>query len=304
MSSSPLPLPEIVKQPMRRVRDRLLLGILNRLDAMGAELAQARAVNAKLAERMVRLEKLLTGTAADRPPGASAAVRTSGDPGVAVVLTTYNRARFVGEAIESVLAQRLSAWEMVVVDDGSTDETAEVVRGFLTDRRIRYLRQENAGSSVARNAGIAATTAPLVAYLDDDNLWYPDFLYRAVDLFATAAEVDFAYAALVTDLHGEDRRILWEPFDRAALERANYIDTNVIVHRRQLIDRYGGWDPAMSETNDWDLALRMTRDRPAFALDVLGARYRECDDRRLTSRRTERVGKAPQPLATESPGAI
>ena len=237
-----------------------------------------------LSERNLVLEKLLTMSAAARPPGASAAAAALGAPAVSVILPTYNRARFVGEAIESVLAQSFSAWELVVVDDGSTDDTREVVARYLSDLRIRYVRQDQSGSSAARNRGLDETSAPLAAYLDSDNLWYPDFLSCAVDVLATRPDVNMLYGALVTELHRLDgTHVLWRPFDRAALVVANFIDTNVIVHRRALLAKYGNWDLRLSRVNDWDLALRFTAEEPAFPLPVLAAFYRSCDGIRVTA---------------------
>ncbi len=254
------------------------------LSAMAEALRSAAGQRDELQQRCFLLEQLLTGTAAARPPGAARAVAQLASPAVAVILPTHNRAAFIGEAIASVQAQSFRDWELIVVDDGSTDDTATVVAAFLIDPRIRYLRQQRAGSAVARNRGIEATGAPLIAYLDSDNLWYTDFLSRAVDCLATEPEVDLVYGALVTSEHQLDRRcILWSPFDRDRLLAANYIDTNVIVNRRGLVARLGGWDPELDRLLDWDLVLRYTADRPARALDVLAARYRACDDQRLSA---------------------
>ena len=236
-----------------------------------------------MSERNLVLETLVTHSAAARPPGASEAVARIAAPAVSVILPTYNRARFVGEAIESIRAQSFVKWELIVVDDGSKDDTQEAVARFLFDERIRYVRQDQSGSSVARNRGLDETSAALVAYLDSDNLWYPDFLSCAVDYFATHPDVNMLYGALVTDLHSLDAtNVLWRPFDRAALVAGNFIDTNVMVHRRALLAKYGNWDPRLSRVNDWDLALRFTAEEPAHPLPVLAAYYRSCDGIRVT----------------------
>ena len=235
-----------------------------------------------LQSRIYRLEQLLQ-SAPERPPGASAAVATLESPAVSVVMPTHNRARYVGEAIESVLAQSFRDWELLVVDDGSEDDTRSVVARFLVDPRIRYLHQSNRGAPAARNAGIRASRGSFIAYLDDDNVWYPDFLKKAVDVLATRPEISLAYGALVTDIHNfHQERILWKNFDRALLETGNYIDTNVMVHRRSLVDAAGGGDESLKSLEDWELVLRYTRTEPAAAINVLAAYYRHCDDTRIT----------------------
>ncbi len=229
------------------------------------------------------IARILTGGSAARPPGATEAIAKLPNPSVSVVLPTFNRARFIGDAITSVQRQSFANWELVIVDDGSTDDTSAVVAPFLADRRITCVRQDNGGDAAARNRGIAETGAPLVAYIDSDNVWYPDFLACAVDCFAAKPEVDFAYGALVSDHHGlGDVRILWKPFDRDALLTANFMDTNVIVHRRTLVARYGRWDSDVKRMSDWDLALRYTSEKPAHQLPVLAAQYRVCDERRVS----------------------
>jgi hypothetical protein len=234
-------------------------------------------------ERSYLLEQLLAGTAAARPPGAARAVQCLPDPAVAVILPTYNRASVLGEAVASVQAQRFRNWELIIVDDGSTDDSESVVAPLLADRRIRYVRQARANGSIARNRGIAESGAPLIAYLDSDNLWYPDFLSRAVDCLATEPQVDFVYGALVTSDHGlRQRCILWVPFDRDLLLEGNFIDTNVMVHRRDLLARLGGWDTALERMVDWDIALRFTAEKPARPLAVLAAQYRQFDDQSIT----------------------
>ncbi|HEY2324319.1 MAG TPA: glycosyltransferase family A protein, partial [Thermoanaerobaculia bacterium] len=90
---------------------------------------------------------------------------------VSVVIPSYNYARYLGEAIDSALAQTLPPLEVIVVDDGSTDETSEVLATYAD--RIRVLRQKNSGVAVARNSGIAAAHGEYVAFLDADDIWLP-----------------------------------------------------------------------------------------------------------------------------------
>jgi hypothetical protein len=265
------------------LHDAQILGQDAQLTEDRAQAEGQTTMIAALRGQVFALERLLTGTASARPPGAESAVAALDAPAVAVIIPTFNRPKFLPEAIASVQRQSFEDWELVVVGDGSGADTEAAVAPFLSDHRIRFVWQERAGSANARNRGIAETRAPLIAYLDDDNLWYPDFLARAVDCMATRADVDVLYGALVTYAHGLDRTcILWRPFSRDELLRGNFIDTSTILHRRSLIARYGCWDQSVARLGDWYLMLRFTAERPAYALDVLAAYYRVCDDTRMS----------------------
>ena len=100
-------------------------------------------------------------------------------PKVSIVIPLYNKEKYIARAINSILAQTLSDCEIVVVDDGSTDKSADIVRSF-DDSRIHLIQQANAGVSVARNKGIKESKAELVAFLDADDEWMPQFLQEMV----------------------------------------------------------------------------------------------------------------------------
>src|SRR5215210_6649119 len=102
-------------------------------------------------------------------------------PGITVVIPTYNRVDLLGEAIDSALAQDWPEFEVVVIDDGSTDETPQLLSAY--GDRVRVIHQENAGESNARNAGVSAARHELVALLDSDNRWLPGKLRRQMVLF-------------------------------------------------------------------------------------------------------------------------
>lgn len=185
---------------------------------------------------------------------------------VSVVIPTRDRADRVRHTVASALAQRGVTVEVVVVDDGSRDATAQRLAELPNIRVVRH--ETSRGVAAARNAGIAATTAPWVALLDDDDLWAPDKLRRQLDA-AEAAGADWAYAAAYTvDPWGRiielDRGPAGDLLD--ALHAANPIPagaSNVIV-RRAALDAAGGFDEALQHFADWDLWVRLAvRGAPA-----------------------------------------
>lgn len=101
---------------------------------------------------------------------------------VSVITPCYNGARYIGETIESVVAQTYPNWEMLIVDDGSTDHSAEVIGQYAAkDQRVKLFRQKNAGSAAARNNGIRRASGQYIALLDADDLWLPAFLEKQID---------------------------------------------------------------------------------------------------------------------------
>lgn len=298
---------------LRRARDALLrpvrhelaterAGIREEVDARMAEIStrldvERQAVDARLAEiaahlkaergerrtRLTVLETLITEVDPPASPAVAQGIRDIPSPIVSVILPTRDRALFIGEAIASVQAQRFTDWELIIVDDGSTDDTPAAVAPYLADARTRYVQQPAKGASGARNHGLRLARGALIAYLDSDNVWYPDFLTAAVNAFGADPALNLVYGVLVTDSHALDgTRLLWMPFDRDRLLSANYIDMNVVVHRRTLIERYGDFDEELARLNDWDLILRYTEHVPARGLPILATRYRVCDDQRVS----------------------
>jgi len=111
---------------------------------------------------------------------------------ISVVIAVYNGEAYVADAIRSVLAQAGVELELIVVDDGSTDATPGITRGF-SDPRLTVLRQENRGVAAARNAGIARARGEFIAFLDADDVWLPTKLQRQMQLFSERPEVGLAY---------------------------------------------------------------------------------------------------------------
>jgi glycosyltransferase involved in cell wall biosynthesis len=197
-------------------------------------------------------------------------------PLISVILPTRDRARLLPTAIASVAAQTYPHWELLIVDDGSTDDTPAVIAGQRGDPRIRGFRQAGAGVAAARNLALAQAKGELIAYLDSDNAWRADFLEIAA-AHLLDRDLDLVYAAIEAD-DGWRTRYVGAAFDLDALRKRNYIDINVILHRRALYDARGGCDESLRRMSDWDLVLRYCRDAKVGYAPFIGCRY----DARLT----------------------
>ena len=189
---------------------------------------------------------------------------------VSVVIPTYNRADYVGAAVDSVLAQTYGDREIIVVDDGSTDETEAALKPHAG--RIRYLQQENAGVSAARNAGIAAAEAPWIAFLDSDDFWLPDKLdIQMTCVTRTGADLCFT-DFWVHDDRGTHEQDAWSRRNPDAPEYITISDPcelfayaappmhiGTMLVRKDLLARIGGFDIRRRIGEDTDLIFRALR---------------------------------------------
>ena len=197
---------------------------------------------------------------------------------VSVVIPCYNHARFLGEAIESVLAQTYPRVEIIVVDDGSKDNTGEVAALYPS---VHYVRQNNQGLAAARNAGLRRSQGDILVFLDADDRLLPDALEHAVHHLLTSPE-----SAFVSGRYryiNEDGSIMHEysqkpadPDPYAAFLQGNYIGMHATVaYRRAVIEAEGGFNPSLPACEDYDLYLRIARNHPVSVHDHLVAEYRQ-----------------------------
>ncbi len=236
-------------------------GILGRLRN---RIATRRAAADRIAELDRRVAELAGAVAAldsretsharaidelrDRPVDAVAATMAwiaqatlTMSPLVSVVLPTRNRAERLPTAIASVLAQTYERWELIVIDDGSDDETAALL-ATIDDPRVRAVSRPHAGVSAARNAALELIRGELVAYLDDDNTMHPEWLKSVVWAFEHRPGVDVLYGAFVIDDlerttgggSGALPILRLLPYRREALAEGNLADTSAVAHRAGL----------------------------------------------------------------------
>jgi glycosyltransferase involved in cell wall biosynthesis len=203
---------------------------------------------------------------------------------VSVVIPCYNQARFLGEAVESVLAQTHPHFEVVVVDDGSTDETSEVAARYP---KVRYFRQENSGRPAApRNRGLRESHGEYVVFLDSDDRLLPNALEAGLRHLGEHPECAFTSGlcrALSSD--GLSLAAVSLPGARndhyAALLSKNYILTpGAVMFRRAAVEAAGGFDisPEKRGSEDYDLYLRLARASPVHGHDEIVIEYREHDN--------------------------
>jgi glycosyltransferase involved in cell wall biosynthesis len=174
---------------------------------------------------------------------------SSNQPLVSIIIPCYNYARYLAEAIESALAQTYSPVQIIVVDDGSTDETQEVARRYP----VRLLRQENQGPPATTNNGVRASSGEFIVRLDADDVLYPQFVEKTVAALernqsAPLAHTEAEYMGTATG------RVPFKPFDPEALAEGA-LATSTSLFRRAAWDAVGGLDPAMILCDDWDLWL-------------------------------------------------
>lgn len=181
-----------------------------------------------------------------------------------MIVPAYNASKTVGRAVNSVLAQTFSDLELIVINDGSTDSTAEVVRS-RRDERARCITIVNGGVAGARNRGLDLASGDFIAFLDADDAWRPEKLERQLDLIGQrpTAGLCFTSAELVD---GGLRRIREEvafsftDFTEALLKNGNVVtgSASSTIVRRSVLERVGGFDPQLSQCADWDLWLRLS----------------------------------------------
>lgn len=186
---------------------------------------------------------------------------------VSVVIPTYNRAATIGASIQSVLNQTWQNFELIIVDDGSTDNTRQVVKAFADDR-IRYICQEqNGGASHARNTGIKLAECEFVAFLDSDDEWLPEKLEKQMEAMAKAPEnVGLVYCRMRV-LRGERDAVICPPLSMeqkrlegnllTQLAVQNVIGTPTVLARKSCLVQVDGFDENLRCLEDWDMACRI-----------------------------------------------
>jgi glycosyltransferase involved in cell wall biosynthesis len=198
---------------------------------------------------------------------------------VSIVLPVRDRAAVVATAIRSVLAQTHQAWELIIVDDGSTDTTADVVRTFAEEEpRIRLISQHQRGVCAARNAGLYDAAGTYVAFIDSDNAWTRQILARSVRALDATDAVAVHSAVQLIDEHGRSQYLAFAGDHSDLLDGGNFVDLNTLVSRRDALMQIDGFDESLRRWVDYDLAIRLFEVGRPLYLNFIGVAYSENTD--------------------------
>lgn len=204
-------------------------------------------------------------------------------PRVSVVIPSFNHENFVMQAVASVMRQTYRDLEVIIVDDGSTDNTFRRIRE-CQDRRLVYIRQENAGLSAARNAGIASARGEIIALLDADDLFESGFLASAVQRLDVDPQLQAVYAGY--RMIDEEGRALSYSSTRSerperlfqALLNGNFFPPSCVTARKTAYGSAGAFDTTLTACEDWDMWLRMAKSSRIAGIPEILLNYRILSD--------------------------
>lgn len=207
-------------------------------------------------------------------------------PNVSIIIPTYNRYQFLLEAITSVFHQTYQDFEIIVVDDGSTDNTEDILCNF--DDRVRYFKQKNSGSAVARNRGILNSKGNYIAFLDSDDLWYPQKLEKQIEVFQKYPNVGFVFSdfsrgnsiQFPAPIQGFFSSIEFTYGDLfPLLSQMNPIGTSSFMCRSEVVCYSGLMDHTLRRAQDIDFWRRIASVTEAFFLREVLVHMREHPNR-------------------------
>lgn len=188
---------------------------------------------------------------------------------ISVIIPTFNRADLIKRAIESVINQTYGNIEVIIVDDGSTDNTEQIVKS-VKDDRVKYIKQENSGACVARNTGIEHANGSIISFLDSDDEWELSKLEKQYDFMKENSSKAVA-CNYWFEKNGEKRVYISNHSEKVfsidELLDYNYVTTGSLLIEKKLLLGSGSFDPKMPRYQDWDLVIRVSRLTPIHFID-------------------------------------
>lgn len=196
-------------------------------------------------------------------------------PLISVIMPVYNRKDIVMNSIESVLSQSYSNFELIIVDDASTDGTRELLKKINYKNVKVIFHDENKYCAGARNTGLKEAKGEFISYLDSDNLFDKRYLAAVVGAFSLLPDADAVYTGQYRfeNINQSPDLILFGVFNKSLLKNSNYIDINAFSHRRSVYESVGGFDETYPALEDWDLILRINNNYKIYSIPVLLSLY-------------------------------
>ena len=213
-------------------------------------------------------------------------------PAISIIIPSFNSEKHIAETIDSILGQTFADIEILVVDDGSSDRTREIVRSYAASSPVQLITQKNSGVCVARNHGLRRAQGSYICFMDHDDYWFPDKLQRQIAAFEAYPDAGVIYSCFVNwhaDAGGD-----FPPANSFEFpERPDEIDpdfsgwiyhqfltdcwmlTSTAMFRREVLTRCGSFDESLPYSEDWDLWLRISREYPMIKLRRPTTLYRQ-----------------------------
>jgi glycosyltransferase involved in cell wall biosynthesis len=214
---------------------------------------------------------------------------------VSVVIPTYQCEQYISQSIDSVLAQTFKDYEIIIIDDGSTDNTQELLRKYSKMRNIKIFSQSNQGPAAARNLGIRMSSGEFIAFLDADDIWLPNKLEKQITFLEKHPLIDLVYCdSYIFNEKCTRQRTLFDisrPFSGKALEElflSDFIPLLTVVVRRSIFNTVGFFDETVIGPEDYDLWLRICQTKPIDFIHEPLAKYR-VSSRQILEQRIKRL---------------
>lgn len=213
------------------------------------------------------------------------------EPVFSVIIPTYNRAAHIEAAILSVLQQTFSDFEVLVIDDGSTDQTAEIV-SLITDHRVKYIPQKNQERGAARNNGVRNSAGSIICFLDSDDVLLPDHLKTAYEAFEGKSAMKVFCTSFIIRNEREDRNFCLPDDINSSLSHANVISCNGIFIRREfMLQNMFSEARELSALEDWELWLRMASQTRLYSSKSITSVIMQHDERSVMQSNPELIEK-------------
>lgn len=197
------------------------------------------------------------------------------EPLVSIIMPVYNRVNIIPTAIYSVLQQTYKNFELIIIDDGSTDDTVNQIK-FFDDDRIKVLQnKEQKGVSYSRNKGLAHSKGKYIMYLDSDNDWDERYIQATVGAFTKLDDADAVYSGqlIYSGNRNNLESIRFAALNKSLLQNKNYVDLNAYAHTRKMYEEYGGFDESLRRYVDWDLILNYASKAKTYSVPIILSNY-------------------------------